>query len=283
MIPAGLRASSPTRTASGRCASSTKTEVELAIREARAHNGPDPARLPDRPGRERLADGARGRRALPRRSRPGRGDAAMSTIGSTAARRRRARPHRRRHRRGQARRPHARLQPLSPPRIQHRSLTVGHSEDAGPRRMTLVVDGESAPVEQVEKQLYKLIDVVKVTRPLATRTSIARELALIKVRCQQRQPARAAGHRQRLSRRRRRHRHQLLTLQVVGDEDKIDGLIKMLRAVRHPRALPHRPHRHGARHEDDDRPRDRSRRRSRASTPARAAAWRASSCPFSSD
>ena len=43
------------------------------------------------------------------------------------------------------------------------SLTVGHSEEKGLSRMTIVVDGEGAPVEQVEKQLYKLIDVVKVS------------------------------------------------------------------------------------------------------------------------
>src|SRR5215813_7764752 len=61
------------------------------------------------------------------------------------------------------------------------SLTVGHSEAEGLSRMTLVVDGESAPVEQVEKQLYKLIDVVKVT-DLSNEDMIARELALIKVR-----------------------------------------------------------------------------------------------------
>ena len=62
------------------------------------------------------------------------------------------------------------------------SLTVGHSEEEGLSRMTLVVDGESAPVEQVEKQLYKLIDVVKVS-DLSGEDMLARELALIKVRC----------------------------------------------------------------------------------------------------
>ena len=41
------------------------------------------------------------------------------------------------------------------------SLTVGHSESEGLSRMTIVVDGASAPIEQVEKQLYKLIEVVK--------------------------------------------------------------------------------------------------------------------------
>lgn len=106
------------------------------------------------------------------------------------------------------------------------SLTVGHSEMPGLSRMTIVVDGDSAPVEQVEKQLYKLIDVVKVS-DLSQEDIVARELAMIKVRCNN------------------VNRHELLDianvfradvvdiatnsiiLQVVGDEDKIDGLIKM--------------------------------------------------------
>ncbi len=106
------------------------------------------------------------------------------------------------------------------------SLTVGHSEAEGLSRMTIVVDGASAPVEQVEKQLYKLIDVVKVT-DLSHEDMVARELAMIKVRCNN------------------LNRHELLDianvfradivdiatnsiiLQVVGDEDKIDGLVKM--------------------------------------------------------
>jgi acetolactate synthase-1/3 small subunit len=61
------------------------------------------------------------------------------------------------------------------------SLTVGHSEEQGLSRMTLVVDGSSAPIEQVEKQLYKLIDVVKVSD--LSNEDMIRELALIKVRC----------------------------------------------------------------------------------------------------
>jgi acetolactate synthase-1/3 small subunit len=107
------------------------------------------------------------------------------------------------------------------------SLSVGSSEEPGLSRLTLVVDGESAPVEQIEKQLYKLIDVVKVS-DLSNEDMLARELALIKVRANN------------------LNRHELLDianvfradvidiatnsliLQVVGDEDKIDGLIKMV-------------------------------------------------------
>jgi acetolactate synthase-1/3 small subunit len=107
------------------------------------------------------------------------------------------------------------------------SLSVGPAEERGLSRMTIVVDGDSAPVEQVEKQLYKLIDVVKVT-DLSHEDMVSRELALIKVRANN------------------LNRHELLDiarvfradvidmatntlmLQVVGDDDKIDGLIKML-------------------------------------------------------
>ncbi len=106
------------------------------------------------------------------------------------------------------------------------SLTVGRTEAPGLSRMTIVVDGESAPVEQVEKQLYKLIDVVKVS-DLSNEEIVARELALVKVRANN------------------VNRHEILeiatifradvvdvatnslTLQVVGDEDKIEGFVKM--------------------------------------------------------
>lgn len=107
------------------------------------------------------------------------------------------------------------------------SLAVGPTEEAGLSRMTIVVDGESTPVEQVEKQLYKLIDVIKVS-DLSSEDTVMRELALIKVRCNN------------------LNRHEIieiaqvfradiidlatssLVLQVVGDEDKVDGLVKML-------------------------------------------------------
>ncbi len=106
------------------------------------------------------------------------------------------------------------------------SLTVGPNEERGLSRMTITVDGESAPVEQIEKQLYKLIDVVKVS-DLSHEETIIRELLLVKVRCSN------------------VNRHELLDiarvfradvvdiatnsiiLQVVGDEEKITGLLKM--------------------------------------------------------
>src|SRR5919106_2358953 len=60
------------------------------------------------------------------------------------------------------------------------SITVGHSEQPGVSRMTLVVNGEEEEVEQAGKQLYKLMEVLKVT-DVTGLNCVAHELALIKV------------------------------------------------------------------------------------------------------
>ncbi|HUC57823.1 MAG TPA: acetolactate synthase small subunit [Streptosporangiaceae bacterium] len=61
------------------------------------------------------------------------------------------------------------------------SLSVGPTSDPKVSRMTIVVDGASTPVDQVHKQLEKLVRVLKVTE-LEQDDAIERELALIKVR-----------------------------------------------------------------------------------------------------
>ena len=60
------------------------------------------------------------------------------------------------------------------------SLSVGHCERPGLSRMTIVVKGDDATVEQVTKQLDKLIEVVNVT-DITREEIVARELALFKV------------------------------------------------------------------------------------------------------
>jgi acetolactate synthase-1/3 small subunit len=61
-----------------------------------------------------------------------------------------------------------------------RSLVVGESEDPRLSRMTITIDGDEHPVDQVTKQLHKLINVVKI-RDLDPESMVARELALIRV------------------------------------------------------------------------------------------------------
>lgn len=60
------------------------------------------------------------------------------------------------------------------------SLAVGVTDDPEVSRITIVVDVEQDMVEQVEKQLNKLIDVIKIKR-LAPDELLARELLLVKV------------------------------------------------------------------------------------------------------
>lgn len=61
------------------------------------------------------------------------------------------------------------------------SLAVSPTEDERYSRMTIVVDGESSPIEQVTKQLNKLIPVIKITE-LASAEAVERELMLVTVK-----------------------------------------------------------------------------------------------------
>ncbi len=63
------------------------------------------------------------------------------------------------------------------------SLSVGPTSDERVSRMTIVVDGETTPVDQVHKQLEKLVRVLKVVE-LHEDKAVERELALIKVAVQ---------------------------------------------------------------------------------------------------
>src|SRR5665811_478067 len=61
------------------------------------------------------------------------------------------------------------------------SLAVGETEDPRISSMTITVDAQDQPLEQVTKQLHKLIDVIKIT-DLDPATSLDRELVMVKVK-----------------------------------------------------------------------------------------------------
>lgn len=63
------------------------------------------------------------------------------------------------------------------------SLVVGVTDDKTISRMTIVASGDHRIIEQIEKQLNKQIDIIKVTT-LDMGVSIRRELALVKISCQ---------------------------------------------------------------------------------------------------
>jgi acetolactate synthase-1/3 small subunit len=60
------------------------------------------------------------------------------------------------------------------------SLAVGPTDDPSISRMTLTVDGALHPIDQVTKQLHKLVNVIKI-RDLEPEDTVSRELALFKV------------------------------------------------------------------------------------------------------
>jgi len=108
------------------------------------------------------------------------------------------------------------------------SITVGHSEIPHLSRMTLVVGGTTLQVEQVRKQLEKLVDIVRVF-DISQDNIVARELALIKVRTT---PATRGEIIQIVDIFRANIvdvAPDSLVVEVTGDEDKVDSLFNLLR------------------------------------------------------
>ena len=108
------------------------------------------------------------------------------------------------------------------------SIAVGHSEVPHLSRMTLVVNGANTMVEQVRKQLDKVIDVVKVSDITGDKV-ITRELALIKVKA-------TSARRSEVMQIVDIFRAKIVdvaadsvTVEVTGDENKIDSLLDLLR------------------------------------------------------
>ena len=108
------------------------------------------------------------------------------------------------------------------------SITVGHSEKADISRMTIVVDGSGASVEQVRKQLAKLIETVKV-QDITSESIVVREMALIKVKA-------TSATRSEIMQIVDIFRANIvdvsmesLIIEVTGDEEKLDSLLNLLR------------------------------------------------------
>jgi len=107
------------------------------------------------------------------------------------------------------------------------SLTVAPTEDASMSRMTIVTSGSEDVVEQITKQLNKLIEVVKVI-DLSEAEHIERELMLIKVRA-------GAKEREEMKRMADIFRGRIIdvsdgtyTIEVTGDSRKLDAFIQAL-------------------------------------------------------
>jgi acetolactate synthase I/III small subunit len=108
------------------------------------------------------------------------------------------------------------------------SLTVGHTDVPEISRMTIVIEGTEAIVEQLVKQLYKLVEVLKLSE-VSVDESVVRELALIKVNA-------PASTRSEIIQIVDIYRANIvdvtrdsLVIEATGPEVKIDSLISLLR------------------------------------------------------
>ena len=109
------------------------------------------------------------------------------------------------------------------------SLAVGTTEEAGLSRMTIVVDVQTKPLEQVVKQLNKLINVLKVLE-LEAGESVERELALIKVRAEGDARARAIEIADIFRARIVDVSHGTLMVEATGTPEKVEALRELLEA-----------------------------------------------------
>ncbi|MFC3802507.1 acetolactate synthase small subunit [Cohnella sp. GCM10012308] len=108
------------------------------------------------------------------------------------------------------------------------SITVGTSEEPGLSRMVIVTKGDDHTLEQIEKQLYKIIDVIKVV-DIGSSPMVARELGLIKVGADPSARPEILGIVDTFRAAVVDISPTSLIVQVVGDTDKIDAMIELLK------------------------------------------------------
>ncbi|WJH35085.1 acetolactate synthase small subunit [Paenibacillus aurantius] len=108
------------------------------------------------------------------------------------------------------------------------SITVGASEEQGLSRMIIVTTGDDNMLEQVSKQLYKLVDVIKVI-DLSSNPMVAREVALIKISAEPSLRPEVLGIVETFRASVVDIGPNSLIVQAVGDTDKIDAIVELLK------------------------------------------------------
>jgi len=108
------------------------------------------------------------------------------------------------------------------------SLAVGETDNPEISRMTIVVRGDEKILEQVEKQLNKIIDVIKVYE-FSKVDHVERDLVLIKVNTTNKTRAEIIEIAEIFRAKIVDVSHQTLVLEITGDEDKISAFINLLK------------------------------------------------------
>ena len=110
------------------------------------------------------------------------------------------------------------------------SLNVAPTQDATASRMTIVTRGDDAIVEQITKQLNKLIDVIKVT-DFTGEDVVQRELALVRVNATAENRAELLGIVDIFRCKVVDVSPRSYTLEVTGDQNKIEALLEILQPL----------------------------------------------------
>lgn len=108
------------------------------------------------------------------------------------------------------------------------SLAVAETEDPTVSNMTIVVDGDERILDQVKKQLNKLIDVIKV-KDLSEQEHVSRELALIKVGVDSTKRSEIIEIADVFKARIVDISHEIITLEVTGNTKKVDAIVDLLK------------------------------------------------------
>ena len=107
------------------------------------------------------------------------------------------------------------------------SLAVSPTEDERYSRMTIVVDADSAPLEQVTKQLNKLIPVIKIVE-LAASEAVERELMLVTVKATAEARSQITELSAIFEARIEDVGFESITIQVAGRPEKLDAMTDLL-------------------------------------------------------
>jgi acetolactate synthase-1/3 small subunit len=110
------------------------------------------------------------------------------------------------------------------------SLAVGLSEDQRLSRITIVIDGDEHPVDQVTKQLHKLINVIKI-RDLDPAHQVSAELLLVRVAGEGEKRTEALQIAEIFKAKIVDVDRRQLTLRVVGTNDKVEALLELLQPL----------------------------------------------------
>ena len=110
------------------------------------------------------------------------------------------------------------------------SLAVGLSEDPQLSRITIVIDGDEHPVDQVTKQLHKLINVLKI-RDLQPDNSVSAELLLVRVAADGDKRTDALQIAEIFKAKIVDVDRRALTLRVVGTNDKVEAMLELLQPL----------------------------------------------------